>query len=85
MDNDTIEFVTKLFDDILESINYLFSILPPDPPLEYRDLQESAYNKGYAVCLVAMENEIKDAKRKLIKRVLNEKIEKILSFDHKTK
>ena len=83
MDNDMIEFVTKLFDDILESIDYLFTTIPPDPPLEYRNLQESAYNKGYAVCLVAMEGEIKDAKRKLIKRVLNEKIEKILSFDNK--
>ena len=83
MDNDTIKFVESLFDDILKDIDYLFTTIPPDPPLEYRNLQESAYNKGYAVCLVAMENEIKDAKRKLIERVLNEKIEKILSFNDK--
>ena len=83
MDDDTIKFVDKLFDDILEDIDYLFKTLPPDPPLEYRDLQESAYNKGYAVCLTGMESEIKDAKQKWIKRVLNEKIEKILSFDNK--
>lgn len=81
MDNETVAFVDGLFTELLDGIEYLLSRIPPVPPMEYRDIQACAYEKGYGVALVAMEGNIKDAKARWTKRVLDDKLQKIRSFD----